>query len=142
LIVRNCGQAASASRDSGAELACQFTNRSDPMLYEFISPAGRPTGVQDGTFVSTRGVVTHPERFTVRALGPFIRPAGASDTYPLRWRLTAPSAHVTVTLMTRARHSFISNRFLPGFWEGTTAITSGPAGVCTVEFTRETSGAL
>jgi predicted secreted hydrolase len=122
--------------------ACQFTNRSDLMLYQFITPAGRPTGVQDGTFVSTRGVVTHPERFTVHALGPFIRPAGATDTYPLRWRLTVPSAHVTVTLMTRARHSFISNRFLPGFWEGTTAITSGPAGACTVESTRETSGAL
>ena len=122
--------------------ACQFTNRSDLMLYQFTTPAGRPSGVQDGTFVSMHGAVTHPERFTIRPLGPFIRPAGATGTYPLRWRLTVPSAHVTVTLITRARHSFISNRLLPGFWEATTAITHGPAGACTVESTRETSGAL
>ncbi len=28
--------------------ACQFTNRSELMLYRFSTPAGRPTGVQSG----------------------------------------------------------------------------------------------
>ncbi len=119
--------------------ACQFNDGSDLMLYQFIDPAGRPTGVQDGTFRSVGGRVTHPRHFTVVPLRPVIRPQGATSRYPLRWRLMVPSAHVNVALRARARHQFISNQYLPGFWEGAAAITSGTQGGCIVESTRETA---
>jgi predicted secreted hydrolase len=122
--------------------ACQFKNGSDLMLYQFIAPDGRPTGVQSGTFVSTHEKVTHPERYTVTPLAPRVRPAGASGTYPLRWHLNVPSANVNVTLRARARHQFISNRFIPGFWEGAAAITAGMPGGCIVESTREPASML
>jgi predicted secreted hydrolase len=117
--------------------ACQFRNGSDLMLYQFIKPAGQPTGVQSGTFVSSHGVLTHPRRFTVVPLGPVIQPAGATGHYPLRWRLRVPSAHVDIALNARAANQFISNQFIPGFWEGAAAITSGLPGTCIVESTRE-----
>jgi predicted secreted hydrolase len=93
--------------------------------------------VQSGTFVSTHGKVSHPRRYTVTPLAPRIRPAGASGTYPLRWHLKVQSANVDMTLRTRARHQFISNRYIPGFWEGAAAITTGTPGGCIVESTRE-----
>ncbi len=119
--------------------ACQFKNGSDLMLYQFIDSAGRPTGVQDGTFMSGRHRVTHPRHFTVVPLRPVIRPRGATGRYPLRWRLIVPSAEVNMSLRARARHQFISNKILPGFWEGAAAITSGAQGGCIVESTRETA---
>jgi predicted secreted hydrolase len=119
--------------------ACQFQDGSDLMLYQFITPSGRPTGVQSGTFVSSHGVATHPQRFTVVPLRPAIRPPSATGSYPLRWRLEVPSARVNVTLKARARHQFISNQYLPGFWEGAAAVTSGAPGACIVESTRETA---
>jgi predicted secreted hydrolase len=118
--------------------ACQFTNGSDLMLYQFITPTGQPTGVQDGTYVPRHGPTTHPDTFTVTPLTPTIRPAGATGTYPLRWRLKVPSARLNLTLNARARHQFISNQYLPGFWEGASAITTGAPGTCIVESTRET----
>ena len=117
--------------------ACQFEDRSDLMLYQFITPAGRPTGVQAGTFVSVRGPVSHPRRFTVTPLGPVVHPPGATARYPLRWHLEVPSAHVNVTLRARASHQFIANKYIPGFWEGAAAVTSGAPGACIVESTRE-----
>jgi predicted secreted hydrolase len=117
--------------------ACQFQDGSDLMLYQFITPAGEPTGVQSGTFVSSHGVATHPRRFTVVPLGPAIRPPGATGTYPLRWRLVVPSAHLDITLTARARDQFIPNQYIPGFWEGAAAITRGARGGCIVESTRE-----
>jgi predicted secreted hydrolase len=122
--------------------ACQFKDGSDLMLYQFITPTGQPTGVQSGTFVSRRGSARHPRRFTVRPLGAMIRPAGATGAYPLRWRLDVPSADVHATLKARARHQFIANQYIPGFWEGAAAITNGNPGGCIVESTRETGGAL
>jgi predicted secreted hydrolase len=117
--------------------ACQFADRSDLMLYQFITPDGKPTGIQSATFVSPGGAVAHPSRFTVAARAPMIRPAGATATYPLGWRLQVPSAHVDITLAARARNQFIANRFVPGFWEGAAAITNGAPGGCIVESTRE-----
>jgi len=117
--------------------ACQFTNRSDLMLYQFITPGGQPTGIHSASFVSPVGKVTHPPQFTVIPLAPRIRPAGATGTYPLGWHLMVPSAHVAVTLKARARNQFIANQFIPGFWEGAAAITSGAPGNCIVESTRE-----
>jgi predicted secreted hydrolase len=119
--------------------ACRFTDGSDLMLYQFITPAGQPTGVQDGTYVPRRGRVTHPQHFTVTPLPPAIRPAGATGTYPLRWRLKVAQAHVSLTLNARARHQFIANRYVPGFWEGASTITTGTPGTCIVESTRETA---
>jgi predicted secreted hydrolase len=120
--------------------ACQFRNGSDLMLYQFIKPSGQPTGVQSGTFVPRPGVASHLRRFTVQPLGPKIHPPGATATYPLNWRLKVPAAHLDLALAARARHQFISNRFVPGFWEGAAAVTSGTPGECIVESTRETAG--
>jgi predicted secreted hydrolase len=117
--------------------ACQFANRSDLMLYQFITPGGQPTGIQSASFVSPAGTVAHPQQFTVTPLAPMIRPAGAAGTYPLGWHLVVRSARVDVTLKARARNQFIANQFIPGFWEGAAAITSGPPGSCIVESTRE-----
>lgn len=119
--------------------ACQFAGGRDLMLYQFIDPAGQPTGVQDGTSVSVGDLVRHPRQFTVIPLGPVIQPAGAAGRYPLGWRITVPSAHLKITLQARARHQFIANQYVPGFWEGAAAITSGARGGCIVESTRETS---
>ena len=120
--------------------ACQLTDGRDLMLYQFISPAGQPTGVQDGTYVPRHGPSTHPKNFTVTPMPPAIRPAGATATYPLGWRLNVPAAHLNLTLSARARHQFIRNQYIPGFWEGASAITSGASGACIVESTRETGG--
>lgn len=120
--------------------ACQFTNGSDLMLYQFITPIGQATGVQDATYLPRRGPVTHPRNFTITPLAPAIQPAGATATYPLRWRLKVPPAHLNLTLNARARHQFITNQFLPGFWEGASTITTGTPGTCIVESTRETGG--
>jgi len=120
--------------------ACQFTDGSDLMLYQFITPTGQPTGVQDGTYVPRHGPATHLHNFTVTPLPQAIRPAGATGTYPLRWRLKVPAAHLNLTLSARARHQFITNQYLPGFWEGASTITTGPPGTCIVESTRETAG--
>jgi predicted secreted hydrolase len=117
--------------------ACQLRDGSDMMLYEFIDPGGRPTGVQSGTFVPRPGVVAQLSRFTVQPLAPAIRPPGATVTYPLRWRLEVPAAHLDLTLAARARQQFIANQYFPGFWEGAAAITSGAPGGCIVESTRE-----
>jgi predicted secreted hydrolase len=117
--------------------ACQFANRSDLMLYQFITPGGQPTGIHSASFVSPTGTVTHPTEFTVVPLAPMIRPAGATATYPLGWRLEVPSAHLDLTLTARARNQFIANRIIPGFWEGAAAITRGAGGSCIVESTRE-----
>jgi hypothetical protein len=48
-----------------------------------------------------------------------------------------PAAHLDITIAARARHQFIANQYLPGFWEGAAAITSGTPGGCIVESTRE-----
>jgi hypothetical protein len=45
-----------------------------------------------------------------------------------------------ITLAARARHQFIANQYLPGFWEGAAAITSGAPGGCIVESAREPMG--
>ena len=119
--------------------ACQLRDGSDLMLYQFIDPSGRPTGVQNGTYVRRPGIVAHVQRFTIQPLGPEVRPTGATATYPLRWTLKVPAAHLDITLAARARHQFIANQYLPGFWEGAAAITSGAPGGCIVESTREST---
>ena len=116
------------------------TNRGfhrDPHVGGLSTPGGQPTGVQSASFVSPAGKVAHPQQFTVTPLAPTIRPAGATGTYPLAWHLVVTSAHVDVTLTARARNQFIANQFIPGFWEGAAAITSGAPGSCIVESTRE-----
>ena len=120
--------------------ACQLRDGSDLMLYQFIDPSGQPTGVQNGTYVRRPGMVAHLQRFTVQPLGPEVRPPGATATYPLRWTLKVPAAHLDITLAARARHQFIANQYLPGFWEGAAAITTGAPGECIVESTREPMG--
>jgi predicted secreted hydrolase len=112
------------------------------MLYQFITPTGQPTGVQDATYVPCLGAASHPGNFTVTPRAPAIQPAGATGTYPLRWRLKVPADRLDLSLTARGRHQFITNQFLPGFWEGASAITAGTPGTCIVESTRETGGAF
>lgn len=117
--------------------ACQFRDGSDLMLYQFLNRDGRPSRYHNGTFVTRHGAVKHLVRFTVAPLRPFIRPAGASATYPLRWRLEVPSSRIDITVRARARHQFIRNQYVPSFWEGASSITRGSPGTCIVESTRE-----
>ena len=117
--------------------ACQFQDGRDLMLYQFLNPDDSPSSVYSGTLVSRHGAVTHPGQFTAVPLGPSIRPAGATATYPLRWRLEVPSGKIVITLRARARNQFITNKYVPSFWEGAASITSGSTGTCIVESTRE-----
>src|SRR5262249_36132116 len=113
--------------------ACQFKNRSDLMLYQFITPRGEPTGVGTASFVSPAGKVSHPGQFAVTPLAPMVRPRGATGVYPLRWHLVVSAAHVDVTLQARARKQYIANQLVPGFWEGAAAIERGTPGSCITE---------
>jgi predicted secreted hydrolase len=117
--------------------ACQFQDGRDLMLYQFLNRNGRPSRYHTGTLVTRGGAVKHPVRFTVVPLRPFIRPAGASATYPLRWRLEVPSGRIDITIRARARRQFIKNQYVPSFWEGAASITGGSQGACIVESTRE-----
>jgi predicted secreted hydrolase len=117
--------------------ACQFRNGSDLMLYQFLNAKDHPSGSQNGTFVDPNGTAKHLSRFTVVALGPVIKPAGARAAYPLRWRLQVPSGSIDITVKARARHQFIVNQYVPSFWEGAASITKGLPGECIVESSRE-----
>ena len=117
--------------------ACQFQNGSDLMLYQFLNQANRPSGRQTGTLVTRTGLVEQLTHFTIRPTGPSIQPAGAVATYPLAWRLQVPAGKLDFTIRARARNQFITNQFVPSFWEAASQITAGPAGTCTVESSRE-----
>ena len=121
--------------------ACQFQNGSDLMLYQFLNRANRPSGRQDGTLVTRSGVVKQLTRFTITPIGRAIRPAGAMATYPLAWRLQVPRSKIDITVRARARNQFIINQFVPNFWEAASEITTGAAGTCTVESSREVGAA-
>jgi predicted secreted hydrolase len=116
--------------------ACQLDDGGDLMLYQFITRAGIPTGVQDSTYVSPAGTVSHP-RYQALALAPSITPAGATGVYPLRWHLQVPADGLELTLRARDLDGFIANSLVPSFWEGPTTVTSGTPGTCIVESTRE-----
>jgi predicted secreted hydrolase len=117
--------------------ACQFRDGSDLMLYQFLNPHAQPSGTIAGTFTNGKGKVTRVARFSASGMRPFIHPAGAKATYPLRWRVDIPAPKLSLTLQSRARHQYIANQVLPSFWEGAAAITSGPPGSCIVESSRE-----
>jgi predicted secreted hydrolase len=117
--------------------ACQFQNGSDLMLYQFLKQANRPSGLQTGTLVTRGGVVKQLKRFTITPMGVSIRPAGAIASYPLAWRLQVPTGQIDITILARARNQFITNQFVPNFWEAASEITTGAAGTCTVESSRE-----
>jgi predicted secreted hydrolase len=117
--------------------ACQFQNGSDLMLYQFLNRTNRPSGRQTGTLLTRGGVVKQLTRFTITPMTPSIRPAGATATYPLAWRLQVPTGKIAITIRARARHQFITNQFVPNFWEAASKITTGPTGTCTVESSRE-----
>ena len=121
--------------------ACQFRNGSDLMLYQFLSRVNRPSGRQTGTLLTRGGVVKQLTRFTITPMSPSIRPAGATATYPLAWRLRVPTNKIDITIHARARNQFITNQFVPNFWEAASEITTGAAGTCTVESSREVGAA-
>ena len=84
--------------------ACQFRNGSDLMLYQFLNPDNRPSGRQTGTLLTRGGVVKQLTRFTITPMSPSIRPAGATATYPLAWRLQVPTNKIDITIRARARN--------------------------------------
>jgi len=116
--------------------ACQFRNGTDLMLYQFLNQSNRPSGVQTGTLFAG-GAVKQLTRFTIAPVGPSIRPAGATATYPLTWRVQVPANKLDITIRARARNQFITNQFVPSFWEAASEITAGAKGLCTVESSRE-----
>jgi predicted secreted hydrolase len=121
--------------------ACQFQNGSDLMLYQFLNRANRPSGRQTGTLVTRTGIVKQLTSLTITPMGPSIRPAGAMVTYPLAWwRLEVPTGKIDITIRARARNQFVTNEFVPNFWEAASEITTGQAGTCTVESSREVGG--
>jgi predicted secreted hydrolase len=117
--------------------ACQFQNGSDLMLYEFLNQANRSSGRQTGTLLTRTGTVTQLTRFTITPIGPTVQPLGAKTTYPLGWGLQVPAGKIDITIRARARNQFITNQFVPSFWEAASEITAGLAGTCTVESSRE-----
>jgi predicted secreted hydrolase len=117
--------------------ACQFQNGTDLMLYQFLNQANRPSGRQTGTLLTHSGVVKQLTRFTITPMSPSIRPAGATASYPLAWRLQVSADEINITIHARARNQFITNQFVPNFWEAGSEITAGAAGTCTVESSRE-----
>ena len=117
--------------------ACQYKNGTDLMLYQFLNQANRPSGLQSGTILTNGGGVKQLTRFTITPVGPSIRPAGAKASYPLAWQLRVPADKVDITIRARARNQFITNQFVPSFWEAASEITSGATGTCTVESSRE-----
>jgi predicted secreted hydrolase len=117
--------------------ACQFRNGSDLMLYQFLNQSNRPSGLQTGTLLRGGGADQQLTRFTITPIGRSIRPAGATTTYPLAWRLQVPGSRIDITIRARARNQFITNQFVPSFWEAASSITSGATGSCTVESSRE-----
>jgi predicted secreted hydrolase len=119
--------------------ACQFQNGSDLMLYQFLNRTNRPSGPQTGTLVTRSGTVKQLIRFTITPTGPSIRPPGAIASYPLAWRLQVPTGQINITIRARARNQFITNQFVPSFWEAASAVTVGTPGSCTVESSREVS---
>ena len=122
--------------------ACQLRDGRSLMLYQFLDQHDRPSGIVAGTLAFRSGRVEHLRRFTATGSGPFVRPSGARAGYPLRWRLDVPALKLTMTLRSRARHQYIVNQFIPSFWEGAAAITSGPPGNCIVESSREVPAKL
>ncbi len=103
------------------------------MLYQFLDRKGRPSGLENGTFVARGGAVEHDPSFAVAPLRPFIRPPGAPASYPLGWRIEVPAAKTDITIRARARRQFIANQIVPSFWEGAESIVAGPPGTCIVE---------
>jgi predicted secreted hydrolase len=122
--------------------ACQFRDGRSLMLYQFLDRHDRPSGIVTGTLAYGSGRVKHLGRFTATSSRPFVRPSGARTRYPLRWRLDVPALKLTLKLRSRARHQYIVNKLIPSFWEGAAAITSGPAGSCIVESSREAPAKL
>jgi predicted secreted hydrolase len=117
--------------------ACQLADGRDLMLYQFLNAADRPSGIRAGTLVTRAGRVRHLTGFTAVGRGRYIRPAGAQTTYPLRWRVSVPAAHLNLSIRARARNQFIVNTLVPSFWEGAETITHGPTGRCIVESSRQ-----
>jgi predicted secreted hydrolase len=107
------------------------------MLYQFLNRRDQPSTYRAGTLVTRHNAVEHLARFTVSGLPAFVRPAGALARYPLRWRIEVPLYRIDITLRSLARHAFISNHYVPSFWEGPATVTRGSPGSCIVESSRE-----
>jgi predicted secreted hydrolase len=116
---------------------CQFRDGRNLMLYQFLNRHDGPSRYQAGTLVTGDNGVKHLVHFKVLALRPFFRPTGALATYPLRWRLEVPSFGIDITLRALARQQFVSNSYVPSFWEGAATVTRGSPGSCIVESSRE-----
>jgi predicted secreted hydrolase len=118
--------------------ACRFRDGRDLMLYRFLDLHNRPRPRYfTGTLVDRHGRTRRIATFRATPLHPVIRPAGATASYPLAWRLRVPRARLALTLRAMARNQFVRNRLVPSFWEGAARVTRGPRALCFVEDSRE-----
>ena len=118
--------------------SCRFKDGRDLMLYRFLDLNNRPRSRYfTGTLFDRKGRVRRITRFRADPRAPFVRPDGATATYPLGWRLRVPSARIKLRLRTLARNQFIRNQLVPSFWEGAATITRGDKALCFVENSRE-----
>ncbi len=94
--------------------ACRFADGRDLMLYRFLDTSNHPRPQYfTGTLVDRRGRRHRIARFRASALGPFLRPEGATASYPLGWRLRVPLARLDFTIRALARSQFIPNELVP-----------------------------
>ncbi len=118
--------------------SCRFADRSELMLYRFLDLSNRPLVRYDtGTFVDPDGTPHAVARFRVDQIGASVRPPGAPIAYPQRWRIRVPGQSLDLSISPLARHQYLANRFVAGFWEGAARIDRGKPGICFVEDSRE-----
>ena len=118
--------------------SCRFADRSELMLYRFLDLQNKPLSRFDtGTFVDPDGTPHAVPRFRVDQLGASVRPPGAPIAYPQRWRIRVPDRSLDLSITPLARHQYLANRLVAGFWEGAARVDHGKPGICIVEDLRE-----
>ena len=123
--------------------SCRFADHTELMLYRFLDTRNRPLArYAIGTFVDRDGATHAIARFRVDQLGASVIPPGAKVAYPQRWRIRVPDRSLDLSISPLARHQYIANRFVAGFWEGAARIDRGAKGVCVVENSREAQPGL
>jgi predicted secreted hydrolase len=107
--------------------SCRFDDRTELMLYRFRN------GGASGTAVDRAG---HGRLVTVFTAAPGARVyRAAGRSWPLDWKLTVPSQHLSVKLHAIVPDQLFRSILLPTFWEGAVTATGTKSGVCFVEET-------
>ncbi len=107
--------------------SCRFADRTELMLYRFRD------GHATGTAVDRAGHGRLVTAFTAVPGTRAYRAAGRS--WPLDWKVTVPSEHLSVKLRAMVPDQLFRSVLLPTFWEGAVTATGTKSGVCFVEET-------